>query len=532
MYKCRGENFCIESNQRCDGQRHCPEGDDELLCDVVCPSGCSCYGNTFLCPYAGFTEMPQELPRYLRKLDVTGNFLQVQQQNISSFIFLGELFLGRNEISFLEPFTFMYVSNIYKLDLSQNMLTVLRSNTFFGLVKLKFLDLNGNNKLTTIEAGAFVGLSSIPELQLKDLALSKTEAEAFIGMPLLRKLDLSGNNLAKLPEGQFIGLSRLNTLNVSLNPDLSMMKSVLNDLVFLEFLQSDNFKYCCFVSDRIPEENCLPERDELSSCEDLMRRDILKAFLWILGLMALLCNAFVLVWRIREKFTVYSFSVLNLAAADLLMGLYMVTLAIVDLYYRGVYIEYVEEWTQSWLCQVLGFLNTLSSEASVFMLCLISGDRFYNIVFPFKALSSGKSGLGKSKYVMAGVWFAAFLLAVIPLFPLDYFKGGYYSRSGMCISIYLTNEKTPGWEFSVFIFHFLNFFSFMFIFLSYAYMYRVVVASSRSSSGKAKASEAEIKLAQRMTLVVATDFLCWVPINIMGKSDVHILCIVTQLVNK
>ena len=516
MYKCWNENFCIESIQRCDGERHCPHGDDELLCNVTCPSGCLCYGNTFLCVDVGLTQFPNELPISLRKLDMTGNFLQVKQENISAFIFLGELLLQNNNIETLDPYTFSYQSNLYRLDLSQNLITKLRQNTFFGLSNLKVLLLHGNSQLVMIEAGAFVGLSSLPLLELKELSLTSLDAKAFIGMPFLRNLDLSVNKLRSLPSGQFEGLEQLKILNVSGNPEISMMRSVLDVLQGLQFLQSDSFKYCCFVSDRVPEENCLPERDELSSCEDLMRRDILKAFLWILGLMALLCNAFVLIWRIREKFTVYSFSVLNLAAADLLMGIYMVTLAIVDIYYRGVYIEYAEEWTQSWLCQVLGFTNTLSSEASVFMLCLISGDRFYNIVFPFKALSSGKSGLGKSKYVMAGVWFIAFLLAVIPLFPFEYFKGGYYSRSGMCISIYLTNEKTPGWEFSVFIFHFLNFFSFMFIFMSYAYMYRVVVASSRSSTGKAKASEAEIKLAQRMTLVVATDFLCWVPINIMG----------------
>ena len=31
-YRCHGNHFCIEQSQVCDGQAHCPDEDDELLC--------------------------------------------------------------------------------------------------------------------------------------------------------------------------------------------------------------------------------------------------------------------------------------------------------------------------------------------------------------------------------------------------------------------------------------------------------------------------------------------------------------------
>ena len=86
----------------------------------------------------------------------------------------------------------------------------------------------------------------------------------------------------------------------------------------------------------------------------------------------------------------------------------------------------------------------------------------------------------------------------------------------MCISIHLTDEAVPGWEYSVAIFHVLNFTTFMFIFLVYAYIFNFIKKSSKAAGGEQK--KREMAAARKMTLIVVTDFLCWVPINIMGKS--------------
>ena len=121
---------------------------------------------------------------------------------------------------------------------------------------------------------------------------------------------------------------------------------------------------------------CLPEPDQFSSCEDLMRNEVLRVFMWILGLSALLGNGFVVLWRLiprqqkgirkTESGIVQSILVLNLALADGLMGVYMLIIASADMYYRGVYILYAEDWQQSIICKVAGFLSVLSSETSVF----------------------------------------------------------------------------------------------------------------------------------------------------------------------
>lgn len=58
----------------------------------------------------------------------------------------------------------------------------------------------------------------------------------------------------------------------------------------------------------------------------------------------------------------------NLALGDLLMGSYLLLIAVVDRHYRGVYFMHDAAWRSSALCSLAGFLSTFSSEISVYTL--------------------------------------------------------------------------------------------------------------------------------------------------------------------
>ena len=87
--------------------------------------------------------------------------------------------------------------------------------------------------------------------------------------------------------------------------------------------------------------DCEAPIDQFSDCEDLMRNKFLRVAVWLLGLSALLGNAFVMAWRWRTRHKeptkrVQTFLILNLALSDLLMGLYMIIIGSADMYYREV----------------------------------------------------------------------------------------------------------------------------------------------------------------------------------------------------
>ena len=133
--------------------------------------------------------------------------------------------------------------------------------------------------------------------------------------------------------------------------------------------------------------------------------------------------------------------------------------------------------------------------------------------------------------VMLLVWLLLLAIAVIPLIPSDYFQSQFYARlvhyfwfnstsmtlnrSSVCMSIHITRETPPGWEYSVAVTHGLNFLVFLFIFIAYGYMYIKIKSSSKASGSK---TNKELAIARKMTLIVLTDFCCWFPINIMGKG--------------
>lgn len=50
------------------------------------------------------------------------------------------------------------------------------------------------------------------------------------------------------------------------------------------------------------------------------------------------------------------------------MGSYLLLIAIVDWYYRGIYSVHDSYWRSSNLCSLAGFISTFSSELSVFTL--------------------------------------------------------------------------------------------------------------------------------------------------------------------
>nr|XP_006814800.1 PREDICTED: uncharacterized protein LOC100369023 [Saccoglossus kowalevskii] len=176
-YRCIGESQCVSMDQRCDGIKQCQAGDDEMLCDIVCPDGCSCHGYRFSCLKRNWVDLPDNMPTSVRRL------------------------------------------------------------------------------------------------------------------------------------------------------------------------YSDRLYFCCLANERrsgIPLETCYSPRDAFSSCHELMASEVLRVFLWVLGISALLGNIFVILWRLRDRRERLRLS---------------------------------------------GALSMVSSEVSVYILSVITLDRFICIVFPFSGIS-------------------------------------------------------------------------------------------------------------------------------------------------
>ncbi|XP_022258158.1 G-protein coupled receptor GRL101-like [Limulus polyphemus] len=132
----------------------------------------------------------------------------------------------------------------------------------------------------------------------------------------------------------------------------------------------------------------------------------------------------------------------------------------------------------------------------------------------------------QTSLIMGGVWVVVVLLAGVPLMPINYFAN-FYGRSGVCLALHITPERSHGWEYSVSVFLALNFVSFAVIALAYGWMFGV--AKKTQTAVRSRDNRSDATMARRMTIIVATDFCCWMPIILLGIASLSGVIIPPQV---
>ena len=285
---------------------------------------------------------------------------------------------------------------------------------------------------------------------------------------------------------------------------------------------SERYLFCCLTSELGTVTECLPEPDQFSSCKDLIRIPLLKIFMWILGLSALIGNSYVVITRLmptrggvkkRAMAQVQDTMVSNLAVADCIMGFYMIIIASADVHYRDIYAHYAQSWQTSVICKLAGFLSILSCESSVFFMTLISVDRYVGVVFP-----TSKFKLRPTTVMIAagGIWGFTLFMSIFPVMARGLFGDAFYGRSTVCLALPLTRERPPGWQYSVMIFLGFNLVAFTAMMYCYISIYLTAKKAGAQVGRNSESRKKEIKLAVRMGFLVFTDLCCWMPVIVMG----------------
>lgn len=268
----------------------------------------------------------------------------------------------------------------------------------------------------------------------------------------------------------------------------------------------------------IPNLKCQSPDRAFSTCDDLMKNDGLRMCIWILGLLAFIGNLLVITWRIRvrDDNKVQSFVLTNLACADFLMGVYLLIIAIKDLQWKGKYFKHDVAWRKGNLCQFAGSLSMLSSEVSVLMLLTITIDRLISVVF---ALRLQSLSLKSVRIICSCIWIIGIIISFIPWTGISYFHDkfhsfGFFGSSAVCLPLQFSEDKPAGWEYATAFFIVLNSVVLLCILTAYASIFWTALTLINSSS--VKHLKAESTRARRLFFIVLTDFLCWMPVIIIG----------------
>lgn len=183
---------------------------------LSCPGLCRCYGNTTDCTAAG--------------LSVTGVLAGLDEHTST-------LLLSHNNLSSLALLKASNLSQLELLDLSQNFLSSLQPELFWGLSSLHWLNLSSNNLGTQ-------PVTSDPNssMRLGNQGLTKN---TFNGLWQLRGLDLSRNSLLWLPRGLLEPVPRLTWLSLASNRMSSLDRATFEPLVGLQQLLLEGNPWEC-----------------------------------------------------------------------------------------------------------------------------------------------------------------------------------------------------------------------------------------------------------------------------------------------
>lgn len=82
----------------------------------------------------------------------------------------------------------------------------------------------------------------------------------------------------------------------------------------------------------------------------------LNSSVWLMGLLGVVGNGFVIASRLifREKNRIHSFYIKNLALADFLMGIFLLSIAFHDVKFRGEFLAHQNSWRHSPICKISG----------------------------------------------------------------------------------------------------------------------------------------------------------------------------------
>ena len=424
FYRCRASKVCVHVDHVCDNWPLCPQQDDELLCNLKCPSQCTCHGLAFFCSSVfAVGQYPD-----IRYLDVRGSGMDVHQ--LGGLLFMVHLSLARCGIRAVSNFPVYY---LHSLDLSDNLLKEVHGDHFTHMRSLTFLFLAGNplTSVFTPSAGPSIQLRQLRMLDLSRVKLHTVVPSLFTVFPELYTLNLSHSGLKLVHwNSSQMSMASLQELDLRGSVTAEFSRDVLRGCVQLQLLLTDNFKLCCpsVLPPAFDLNHCHARQDDVSSCDGLLGSLAYRATVAVLAILAVLGNVASLTVRVcvRSTWQMSSGGVVltHLSVADLGMGLYLATLGVADRLLAGHYVWQDVAWRRGAVCQLAGVLAMFCRHAATFFITILSLDRCLHscgaLLMPTKV-----------KVTCAVVWAASLILTAVPLMS----EWRFFGQQALCVPL-------------------------------------------------------------------------------------------------
>lgn len=238
--------------------------------------------------------------------------------------------------------------------------------------------------------------------------------------------------------------------------------------------------------------------------------------------------------NVQASNTVENIFLANLAIADFLMGLYLLAIAIADAWFGPQYFRYSQKWRTGPMCGIISVFGVLSSIVSILDLTIMTIDRFLCIVFPYGKIHFDRKW---GKITCALIWAFGLVFAILPLFLSESIQN-LYGYTDVCLglpivaipqNVYQTSqiqgnmkfmkgfafEATSTWVLSLVLYTYLSSICLFIVTICYVGMF-ISLKNSTRSTHRVNGSNDDFKIVRRMSIIVGTDMLCWLPLIILS----------------
>ena len=262
-----------------------------------------------------------------------------------------------------------------------------------------------------------------------------------------------------------------------------------------------------------------------------------------------------------------------ISLGDFLVGGYLLFISIMDLLYGSMYCFKQTEWLSSKYCSALGVLSTLGSQLSLFAMTFLSSTRLFGVKNAMR-IRYGISIKSYTKVVILALFIVllSVSIAILPLLPQfeDFFVNGmnyennpmfvgfpdknihlqvaqayygrmksdqssiswvttlalvdgmfsktygglkrrkidFYGNDGVCLFKFFVTDNDPQ---RVFTWTVLGVNCFCFIIISMSYLFINFSSMKSRKSVKNNNSGQNYRMQRKISIIIATDFCCWVP---------------------
>ncbi|CAK8679040.1 unnamed protein product [Clavelina lepadiformis] len=315
-----------------------------------------------------------------------------------------------------------------------------------------------------------------------------------------------------------------------------------------------------------------------SSPYNLIGNTNLERWYWVIAVVIIVGNAHVFILSVKQlkkkgisrEAKSNHILILNLSVSDCLMGVYLFIILGKSVEYAGRYSEIDYEWRTSTICSIAGMISLISSETSCFVILILTTFRIYCVFWPFKAQTSSAK-IWIVTVILA--WVISILLAILPSNTLSYFSRGfifisqfsssdtvtkdfitsfacrltlitnttmdgdisdpqervksfldtrfpqfaplgeigYYGTTSVCLPTFFAKPSDNFRIYSLVIIT-CNLVSFLSVCVGYIMIWR---KSSNRPARSELAKKQSSNLQRRITMLIVTDMVCWIPICIM-----------------